>query len=231
MEQNQNKISHLLVPVAMILGLMLLIGLFFRPVLFLLLLTVVIILPFLGFYQLFQSLKGKSETDPIIKSAESSIREQITLCEREIVKHRKENREIRINMDELEDSLDKSDELDSRNRKESKRILAGFYRELDLRKAKLKFYETCQSKLETLLYNYRYSKKLEIKQAKLKELQKDHYEDLAKMETLKTDMAYNMRFLKTIESLSLKMLESDTLDDAKQLQIELNEITKELKKL
>jgi len=122
-------------------------------------------------------------------------------------------------------------ELLEKNRQKSKRILAGFYKELELRKAKIDFYEICQSKLETLNYNHNFSLELASKQKKLNEFQEDHYEDIANMETFKTDLEYNKHYMETIETLSLKMLESTSLDSAQRLQDELKEITKELKRL
>ena len=100
-----------------------------------------------------------------------------------------------------------------------------------MRKAKIDFYETCQSKLETLNYNHNFSQDLVSKQKKLNELQEDHFEDIASMETFKTDLEYNKHYMETIETLSLKMLESTSLDSAQRLQLELKEITKELKRL
>ena len=93
------------------------------------------------------------------------------------------------------------------------------------------FYQVCKTKLETLAYNHKFSKELASKQQKLSELQEDHFDDIANMESFKTDLEYNKHYMETIETLSLRMLESTSLDSAQQLHLELKEITKELKRL
>ena len=170
--------------------------------------------------------KNRHET-----SVEGSLERQFSQCSEQISKNKKEIVEIQKAIDDLEASLDNKLELMEKNRKKSKTILAGFYKELELRKAKIDFYQTCKSKLDTLNYNHNISQELVSKQQKLNELQEDHFEDIASMETLKTDLEYNKHYMETIETLSLKMLESTSLDSAQRLQLELKEITKELKRL
>ncbi len=165
------------------------------------------------------------------ESIETILELQLALCIDQIRKNRDEIVDIQKSVDELEDNLDNKPELLENNREKSKKILAGFYKELELRKAKIDFYGTCKAKLETLSYNHNYSRELALKQKKLSELQEDHYDDIASMEALKTDLEYNKRYMETIQTLSLRMLESNSIDSAQQLQLELREITKELKRL
>lgn len=165
------------------------------------------------------------------ESIETILELQLALCIDQIRKNRDEIVDIQKSVDELEDNLDNKPELLENNREKSKKILAGFYKELELRKAKIDFYETCKAKLETLSYNHNFSRELALKQKKLSELQEDHYDDIASMEALKTDLEYNKRYMETIQTLSLRMLESNSIDSAQQLQLELREITKELKRL
>jgi len=164
-------------------------------------------------------------------SIESSLERQMTQCKEQIRKNKHEIKDIQRAIDDLESSFDNKLELLEKNRQKSKRILAGFYKELELRKAKMDFYQTCQVKLDTLNYNHNFSQELALKQQKLNELQEDHFDDIANMETFKTDLEYNKHYMETIETLSLRMLESTSLDSAQQLQLELKEITKELKRL
>ena len=118
-------------------------------------------------------------------SIESSLENQLVQCKEQIRKNQKEIKDIQKAIDDLESSFDNKLELLEKNRQKSKRILAGFYKELELRKAKMDFYETCQIKLDTLSYNHNFSKELASKQKKLSELQEDHYDDIANMETFK----------------------------------------------
>ncbi len=182
-------------------------------------------------YFLFKFLWDLSKKNEIYLSIEGDLERQFSQSKEQIAKNKTEIVEIQKAIDELESSLDNKLELLEKNRQKSKKILAGFYKELELRRAKIDFYETCQSKLETLNYNHNFSQELVLKQKKLNELQEDHFEDIASMETFKADLEYNKHYMETIETLSLKMLESTSLDSAQRLQSELKEITKELKRL
>ena len=207
------------------------IALLFRP-LFYILVILGGVLAVLGIaYFLFIFIRQLSKKNEHEQSIEISLERQLSQCIDQINKNNNEINKIQKAIDDLESSLDNKLELLEKNRQKSKKILAGFYRELELRKAKIEFYETCQIKLETLNYNHNVSQELTEKQKKLNELQEDHYDDIANMETFKTDLEYNKHYMETIETLALRMLESNSLDSAQQLQLELKEITKELKRL
>ncbi len=213
-------------------ALLFLVGLVYRPILLLLLFLAAFGLFFGGSYFLVMNLgKKKSSSDDGAEDVTQDIKTLIERCDSELSKHQKEVNDINQSIREIERSMDTIEEMHPSNRVESKRILAGFYKELDLRNTKVDFYETCKNKLETLLHNYQFSKKLEEKQSKLQELQEDHLDDLAAMESLRSDLEYNKRFLETIETLSLKMLSSNSLDSAQQLKLELKKVTEELKKM
>jgi hypothetical protein len=182
-------------------------------------------------YFLFNFLWQLSKKNSYDSSIEGSLERQFVQSKVQIEKNKSEIKEIQKAIDDLESSLDNKLELIEKNRQQSKRILAGFYKELELRKAKIEFYETCKIKLETLNYNHNFSQELASKQQKLSKLQEDHFDDIASMETFKANLEYNKHFMETIETLSLRMLESTSLDSAQQLQLELKEITKELKRL
>ena len=215
----------------MVAGVFLLAGLVYRPMLLFLLFAIAFGLFFGGGYYLIKTIKDSNTQPDYTDEVTASIEGQLQMCRNEIAKNRKEISEINNSIFDIESTLDKNESLHVQNREESKRILAGFYRELDLRKAKLEFYELCRSKLDSLLANFEFSKKLESKQAKLNELKEAHHDDIAKMEVLRSDLEYNLRYIETIEVLSLRMLESNSLDSANQLQLELKEITKELRGL
>jgi hypothetical protein len=225
------KINPVLIWILLGVALLFLVGLVYRPVLLLLLFVVALSLFFGGSYFLVMNLGKKKQKQDKSEDVVEDIRIMVQRCEDERTKHQNEVSDIRTSIREIERSMDSIDEMHPGNRAESKRILAGFYKELDLRNTKVDFYETCQLKLETLLHNYLFSKKLEEKQSRLKELQENHHEDLATMESFRSDLEYNKRFLETIETLSLKMLSSNSLDTAQQLKLELKMVTEELRKM
>lgn len=230
MSDTNNKETYL-VPAAIGIAVLLLLGLVFRPIFFIVLIIAVVLTFFLTSYWIITNFRSASQEKKRENGVDGIIDRQLKLCGAELKKNRGEIREINQNIKELESSLDRSDELILENRKGRKRILAGFYRELELRKSKIEFYDVCKGKLDTLLYNHQFSKKLEEKQNRLNELREEHHEDLAIMESLRTELEYNKHYLETIEVLSLKMLESNTLDTAQSLHEELKEITRELRRL
>lgn len=228
---SDQKINPVLLWILLGVALFFLVGLVYRPVLLLMLFLVGLSLFFGGSYFLVMNLGKKKRKEDKTEDVTQDIQTLINRCEAEHHKHQKEVNDINASIREIERSMDSIEEMHPSNRAESKRILAGFYKELDLRSTKIDFYETCKAKLETLLHNFLFSKKLEEKQSKLKELQEHHHDDLATMESLRSDLEYNKRFLETIETLSLKMLSSNSLDTAQQLKLELKKVTEELRKM
>ncbi|MEL6638304.1 MAG: hypothetical protein AAFW73_05480 [Bacteroidota bacterium] len=161
----------------------------------------------------------------------SRIEEMRGECTAQIVKYREELGEIEQNLNEITASQRQSQALNPQTHGESERLRAAFEHEKRLRLTKIGFYETCRAKLENLLYNQMVAQQLAEKQHKLSQLQEGHHEDLAKMEQLRTELDYEKDFLESIGQLSLRMADSHSLDAAEELQLELEEITKELRRL
>ncbi|MCP3928363.1 MAG: hypothetical protein GY705_04610 [Bacteroidetes bacterium] len=140
----------------------------------------------------------------------------------------KEISEILRNIQDLKVRLTGDLEIPKHQREKTERLIEGFKKELDLRETKINFYETCIHKLKGLLNGQILSKELKEKQKKLKLLREDHQEDMAKMEEMKSDMEFDHFYLDTIDNLSLRMLSSESLADAEQVQLELEEMTREI---
>jgi len=224
---DHNKHGFNLQFVLLIFGVLLIIGLFIRPLLFPILgISIILFLTWVG-----SALKEKFQNRAHSKTAEGAILQQIKRCEKQIEKHSFEIQDIKINIDDLEKGIDYTYEINEQSQKESERLTKAFKNEMSLRKAKIEFYEVCALKLKTILYNRQLVHKLDEKQRKLSKLQENHYEDLADMESMKTNVEYDKNYLSSIEELSLQMLKSKTLDAAQQLNLELIEITKEVRRL
>ena len=164
-------------------------------------------------------------------SMEGSISQNLKLCEDQILKNQNEMIEIQENINELKDSMDDKMEINETTKYESEMLVKGFERELDLRNAKLEFYKTCKEKIVNIQFNQKLTQKLNNKKEKLRKLQEDHFDDLAEMEQLRSDMDYNKSYMETINRLSLKMVESTSLSSAQELHDELRLISKEMKDL
>ncbi len=161
----------------------------------------------------------------------SKLNQSIQACDDQIQKNINEIEEIKEDIDDLDSHLIPGHDINEKSRVESERLIRAFDKQIDLRKTKLAFYETCKKKLETILYNHKLALALEKKQNRLNELEEGQYESLAQMETLKTELEYDKSYISSIEQLSLKMLRSNSIGDAEALNLELVQITKELRRL
>ena len=175
--------------------------------------------------------RDQKETKKYDNSMNGSIAQNLTLCKEQITKNQEEMIEIQDNINDLNDTLDDKMNINENTMLESEQLIMGFERELDLRKAKVDFYKICLDKIKNIQFNQKLVEKLANKKEKLKRFQEEHFEDLAEMEQLRSDMEYNKSYMETINRLSLKMAESTSLSSAQELHDELKLITKELRDL
>jgi len=183
-----------------------------------------------GIYLIFSS-RRKSAQKAFEKTTVGAVEKKLSDCQELIDKNLEEITEIRKSVEELHTRQSKAKDLNPTTIAESEKLIAAFEQEIALRDAKITFYDSCRSKLITLRDNQAMVEELALKQQKLKELQEGHYEELADMEALKYDLSHDTVYLETIEELSLKMLNSRSVNAANELQLELNEMTKELRRL
>lgn len=184
-----------------------------------------------GIFWVFSQIKNR-KTVPKYKDALSKkISKSISTCDRQITLNQNEIESIKKDIDELNAHLIPGHEINEQSRIESNRIIDGFEKQLDLRKTKIDFYEICKQKLATILYNHQLTIELKRKQQKLEDLEADQYDAVAQMETIKTELEYDKTYLQSIEELSTRMVGSSSLGDARELNLELVQITKELKRL
>lgn len=182
---------------------------------------------FLGYF-IWSYLRNIQAKKAFARSPEGVIEGRIIYCEKQIESNEKEITEIWKNVTDLKKQIGASSEITSENRTESENLIKAFQSEIGLRQAKIKFFSSCIQKLKTLLKNLRFVQSLESKKEQLKQLRENHYEDLADMENLKMDLEWDESYLSNIETLTLKMSGSTSLDDAQRLQVELEEMTREL---
>jgi len=184
----------------------------------------------IAIYLLVQFINSQKESYEYNHSTEGRISERLAYCKEKIQETNIEIQIIRKDIKDLEKTALKAAEehVSEEKKAEVDKLLTSFRSELELRNAKLSFFRSCIEKLDDLLYNEQLSSKLEQKKEHLEKLKEDHYEDLAGLEELKSDVEMEVLYLDTIEKLSLKMEESLSLDEAKELSLELEEMTKDL---
>ncbi len=208
-------------------GLLLLIRI--RPSIFIFVMAIFLLFS-LAVY-LYHYYTGIREQRSFEKSTEGMIQKKMKDCKRQMEKNKTEIEDIHKSISEIEERRLNSRSINEETLKESDRLIEAFQQEMQLREAKIGFYRSCYNKLLTIRDNHNMVQELVEKQEQLKKLQEGHYEELADMEELKSNLAYDTYYLDTIDQLSMRMLESHSVDSAKELQLELNVMTKELKKL
>jgi len=230
MENKNNRINMMPFIMGMF-GLLMIMGFVFRHFVFIFFMAVMMAVLIGSIYFFIKYWRDQRIAKDFDNSMEGSITQNLELCKGQISKNQKEMVEIRESINELNDSLDDKMHINENTMFESELLIQGFERELDLRKAKLDFYNICLDKIKNIQFNQRLVQKLANKKDKLKRLQEEHFEDLAEMERLRSDMDYNKSYMDTINRLSLKMAESTSLSSAQELHDELKLITKELRDL
>ncbi len=152
-------------------------------------------------------------------------------CEEQIKQNQKEVDKINKDIKELKATLNTQFQIAPERKLESEMLIADFENEVKLRAAKIEFFKTCKEKLNTLLYNQKLSKTLAAKKEELEKLKEQHFDDIAPMEALASDIEHDKMYLESIEDLKFRIESSKSADSALELRSELIQMTKELKKL
>ena len=195
----------------------------FRILFFLVVLGLLVWLAIL-FLKLRELYLKKSQPVTIADKIQSSINR----CLMALNQNRLEINDIESNIEEINQQLSDASNLSPKNMEKSKQVLEGFTKEKDLRLAKSEFYQTAIKKLNLLLKNHQWAEGLEEKKNTLEGLRQHHYEDLATMEEIKYSVHAEEEYVHTLDSLSLKILDSTSLDDTKLVKEELEKIIQEL---
>jgi hypothetical protein len=187
---------------------------------------------FLGsIFFIIKHFRDAKEEEAFKNSMEGSIRQNLELCEEQIVRNNQEVLEIKDNIYDLKEKLEVKSMINENTIRESEFLISSFERELDLRNAKLGFYEICKEKIHNIHFNQTLADEVASKRERLKQLQEDHFEDLAEMEKLRSDVDYTKNYIDTISNLSIRMAQSTSLSSAQELHNELKLITEELRDL
>jgi len=158
----------------------------------------------------------------------SEIQTKIRNCDTQILSQQRDLEEIRSTVQELQQQLNGAYELNQKSWVETQQLLTAFEEEEKIRLQKIDFFKTLKTNLNTLLYNQEAVEKLREKKSRLTQMRADHYEDLAEMESLKQSLAFDQKFLETVQKLSLQMIQSKHLDKVETIRKEFDKIIEEL---
>ncbi|MCH2082422.1 MAG: hypothetical protein MK226_08530 [Saprospiraceae bacterium] len=158
------------------------------------------------------------------------IEQQMRDCQDHILKIEDKLKEIDIEIKAVCRDL-KDPDVSEKNKVKLKSLLSSFQQEKKLRQQKRQFYFICISKLEKMQLNQRVKKDIQQKKEKLNELKENHFEELADMENVRSDIEMDVFYLDTIDELSSQVQKMDDQKGRLNLQKELEKITKELNQL
>lgn len=198
---------------------------FLRFVLIALLLLVALGFSIMG---LITFIQKKQKDREFKRTTVGQVRNRIEYCRNQIQKNKNELEQIRQDIRELERDLDAGIEIAPQHKREGESLIEGFRSEFKLRQTKIGFFEACVQKLEVLIHNHNIAQQLVEKKKALEQLKENHYEELAAMEELRTQVEMDTHYLNTIRELSTQMFLSQTVDDALLLKLELEKMTSEL---
>ena len=182
----------------------------------------------LSIFWIYHNIQRNQNLKQYSNSIEGQLEEKIQVCEVELNKHQKVATSIKAAIHEIEDHLDGNTDVDPKIKDDSERLLKKYHQELKIRTSKINFFDTCLQKLRKLINNHLIAEKLLEKEAELRELKGDHYEDLGKMEEIKSNIELDTFYLETIEELSQRIDLSNDFDDTEQINNELLKITKDI---
>jgi hypothetical protein len=191
-----------------------------------------VVLVFVFIYFNYSKEEKKLEEAVVLDSpALRDIRQSLTECATELTKLEKEVRDINDEISDMQLHLKTADELHPEALVEARILISRFEEQLILRKTKITFYKICRQKLDSLKANHELALTLENKQKKLRKYQENQYEELANMESLRSNLEREVLYLKTINQLSNRMLSNQSLQEAEALKSELVAVTEELRRI
>ena len=227
-QQKNNWLSPFRI-ILIVVGIILLLR-FAGPLRFMILtLTILGGIGFLG-YLVYEYIRQENSNFRNRGSVPAGVGARMEQVEDQLARNEKEIKSIQKNLRELRRELHDEDALNTKNRTDANYLIREFEAELELRRAKSSFYKTVKHKLNRLLHNHQLSQSLADKEAELRRLKEHHYDDLADMEALRSDMELETLYLDTIDELSLKVPDNLSLEHVQELQKQLEEMTRGLER-
>lgn len=158
-------------------------------------------------------------------SVEGSLSRRIRYCEQEINRNKREIGDIEDNIEPLAEKLQGSVLLPETTRQETTRLIDAFQAEKQLRLSKIQFFDQAIEKLKAMLDHHQLSGMLAEKQQKLRALREQDYETIADLEAFRADIEYDRTYLRTLDELSNRLLDSQSTSHVQTLVKELEQMT------
>jgi predicted nucleic acid-binding Zn-ribbon protein len=178
-------------------------------------------------YFLYQRF-GKKAVQRKKSKEQAALAERINQCNSSITQLKKELRDIDKSLSELQREIGEPESLPRGTLAKTQSLISSFKKEKELRLAKIRFYQSCREKLEMLYRNHDLTRSLQSKMDQLKKLKESHYEELADMESMRSDLSYQQGFFETFDQLSLRVLNTESISDTELLHEELEKMVDEI---
>ncbi|MEL7221384.1 MAG: hypothetical protein AAGJ93_08710 [Bacteroidota bacterium] len=188
----------------------------------LIILTVLFIAVLLYYYR--QTQQEKQSEKAFLKTTAGQITTHLKECEAQKKKLEEEQNSIQKSLIDLTQQLQHTASLPASVAGKTQELIKGFEKEKKLRQTKIQFFEQCTAKLEALLAQHQLLQTLAEKKAELDRYQDQHYDDLAKMESLRWEVEQETVKLESLQNLSTRMQNSSAIDDVLHLQQELDKM-------
>ncbi|MCB0661571.1 MAG: hypothetical protein KDC24_02435 [Saprospiraceae bacterium] len=199
----------------------------FVPVGRFLLIALLVLVPIAGLmYFIFQRFSGNTSNTK--GQEQTALSDRIKQCNTSIEQLNKELKAIDNSLEELEKELLQTADLPKATVAKTQALITSFKEEKELRLAKIRFYVACREKLEMLHRNHTLTRSLQSKMEQLKQLKESHYEELAEMESLRSDVNYQQGFFESFDQLSLRVLNTESIRDTELLHKELEKMVDEI---
>jgi hypothetical protein len=191
---------------------------------FFLLIIMAVLLVVVLVYYFNQDLQVKKTEKAFLKTTAGQISVHLKFCEEQQVKLAQEQASIQQSLVELKQNLQRATGLPAAVVQKTQNLIKGFEQEKQLRQTKIHFFQQCTDKLKLLLDQHQLLQTLEEKKQELERYQDQHYDDLAKMESLRWEVEQEAVHLETLQDLSTRMQNSTAMDDVLHLQHELDKM-------
>jgi uncharacterized protein HemX len=183
-----------------------------------------------GLYTLWNYYQNRRKAQKRALTVEGKAEVKIQHCDEQIEKNEKEAEQVKKSLIDLRKQMSEAESLSERKQAEATRLIGAFESELKLRQAKIAFFRAAREKLVQIQRSKMLDETISSKEEELRLLKEGHYEDLADMEALRSDMEMETLYLDTIDSLTVKTNQSKSMESVQSLQRELEEMTRGLKK-
>jgi len=166
-----------------------------------------------------------SKTNKIL----SAIKCRFQVCDGQITKLENDLEEIDQTMNDLRDQLKGEFPLSEEAIKETNHLLSAFSEEKEMRLQKIEFFKSIKEQIMEMIYKQEVNERLKDKRKRLSELRAEHLDDLAEMEALRHNIAFDQANITTLQKLQMRMACTNKLEKVTAIRAEFESLMREIK--